>query len=169
LDDKAILLEPLIPSLRRYAWALLRNSSDADDLVQDCLERAISRWSLRGADGNMRAWLFTIMHNLFITRLRSRARRGVHVGLTELDDELSEPGEQENQLARRDILAALDRLSLDQRSVLLLIGVEEMTYEEAAHVLQVPIGTVMSRLSRGRERLRVQLQAPCRPQFRRVK
>jgi RNA polymerase sigma factor (sigma-70 family) len=169
LDDTALLLEPHIPSLRRYAWALLRNTSDADDLVQDCLERAISRGRMRGDDSNTRAWLFTIMHNLFVNNMRSRARRGVHVPLSDLDDEQSEPAEQEHRLACRDILAALDKLTVEQRCVLLLVGVEDMTYEEAAHVLQIPIGTVMSRLSRGREKLREQLETPRRPEFRRVK
>lgn len=80
MDELAALLEPQIPSLRRYAWALLRSEEAADDLVQDTLERAISRWHLRRRDGDLRAWLFTVQRNLFLTAMRQRARRGPHVG-----------------------------------------------------------------------------------------
>lgn len=152
-DDQALLLEPLIPALRRYAFALTRNSDSADDLVQDCLERALSRWHLRRRDGDLRAWLFAILRNRFLSTLRSRAVRGPHLPI---EEELlpATGGDAEGALHARDILGALDRMPEDQKSLLLLVGVEDLSYEEAARVLGIPLGTVMSRLSRARQRLR---------------
>lgn len=148
------LIRPLIPALRRYARALLRDRTAADDLVQDCLERAISRWHQRREDYDARAWIFTILHNLAMTRLRRSARRPVHVGLDDTDATgLSVAASQEDGLRHRELLAALAQLPEEQRSVLLLVTVEELSYAETARVLDVPIGTVMSRLSRARERL----------------
>ena len=157
MNEVAILIEPHIPALRRFAWALLREDEAADDLVQDCLERAVGRWHLRRREGNLRAWLFAILHNLFISRLRTQKRRGVHVEFND-DMALSTPPDQDAGLMLSDVLAGLDALPLEQRSVLLLVGVEDLSYEEAARVLDIPIGTVMSRLSRGRERLRQYLE-----------
>lgn len=154
MDEVAGLIEPHIPALRRYARALVRDREGADDLVQDCLERALSRWALRRRDGDLRAWLFAILHNLFLDGVRRRARQGYRVDLDEAR-ELAEPGhDPEAQVAARDVLEALDRLPPDQKAVLLLVSVEDLSYESAARVLGVPIGTVMSRLSRARERLR---------------
>jgi RNA polymerase sigma-70 factor (ECF subfamily) len=153
LDEKAIMLEQHIPALRRYAFAMVRQHDAADDLVQDCLERALSRWHLRQRDGNLKAWLFTILRNLFITNYRQKRRRGQHVPWDEVADPRTTGGSPEGTTAVKDILAALDTLPEDQKSVILLVGVEDMSYEDAARVLDLPIGTVMSRLSRGRERL----------------
>lgn len=152
-SDAATVLEPVIPALRRYARALVGDADAADDLVQDCLERALSRWWLRRAGEDPKPWLFAILRNLHIDDLRRRRRRGVSI---ELDDgnAPSTPGDQENGLGVRDALAALDLLPEDQKSLLLLVGVEDLSYEEAAKVLGVPVGTVMSRLARGRRRLR---------------
>lgn len=169
MDEIAGLLEPHIPALRRYAWALLRDPEAADDLVQDCLERAVSRWTLRRRDSDLRAWLFAIEHNLFVDGLRRRRREGLKVDLDEGLDVPAGGHDGEGQLAIRDILACLDALSDEQRSVILLVGVEDLTYAEAARVLGVPIGTVMSRLSRGRERLRRLLDHAPAPGLRRVK
>ena len=153
MDEIASLLEPQIPALRRYAWALLRDDEGADDLVQDTLERAIGRWGQR-RDGDLRAWLFAIQRNLFLNGLRQRRSRGAHVGDEALND-LPAPGTSpENHAGLRDILVGLDALPEEQRSILLLVGVEDLSYEQAAKVLDVPIGTVMSRLSRARARLR---------------
>ncbi|MXP65349.1 sigma-70 family RNA polymerase sigma factor [Roseomonas sp. M0104] len=152
----ARLIEPLIPSLRRYARALLRDRSAADDLVQDGLERAVSRWHQRRQDGDARSWLFAIVHNLAANRLRQAARRGPHLPLEAAGE--AAPGlapAQEAGLRHRDLLRALAGLPEEQRSVLLLVSVEDLSYAEAARVLGVPIGTVMSRLARGRERLRL--------------
>ena len=169
MDEIAALIEPHIPALRRYAWALLRHDDAADDLVQDCLERAISRWHLRRRDGDLRAWLFTIQRNLFIGSLRRLARRGVQVGVEALDHMPAAEGTPESALVARDVLAGLELLPEEQRSVLLLVGVEDLSYEETARVLDVPIGTVMSRLSRAREKMRHYLETGRGAPVRRVK
>ncbi|MDB5557199.1 MAG: polymerase subunit sigma-24 [Enterovirga sp.] len=171
MDEIAALLEPHIPALRRYAWVLLRDHEAADDLVQDCLERAVSRWRLRRRDGDLKAWLFAIQHNLFIDGLRRRRRELLRVDSDQVPDIAAHGVEQESRAALRDILACLDALPAEQRAVILLVGVEDLSYEEAARVLDIPIGTVMSRLSRGRERLRGMLDAGsgAQPVLRRVK
>jgi len=154
MKDMMLLAEPLIPALRRYARSLLRDHAAADDLVQDCLERVISRWHQRRPDGDTRTWVFTILHNLAVNRMRQLQRRGRHV---EIDDtvatEFSTLPTQQDGLTHRDLLSGLAALPEDQRSVLLLISVENLSYAEAAKVLDVPIGTVMSRLARAREKL----------------
>jgi RNA polymerase sigma-70 factor, ECF subfamily len=154
---EAALIEAHIPGLRRFACGLLRGDREgADDLVQDCLERALSRWHLHRAEGNLRGWLYTILYNRFLSDQQRRKRQGVHDPLTEaVETELPQiRGGQDQALEHRDLLRAFATLPEEQRSVLLLVAVEELSYEEAARVLGVPIGTVMSRLSRGRERLR---------------
>ena len=169
MDEIAALLEPHIPALRRYAWALTRESEGADDLVQDCLERAVGRWHLRRREGDLRAWLFAILHNLFVDALRRKRRQGLKVDLEDAASVAMVGTEQDSGMAVRDILGCLDLLSAEQRAVILLVGVEDLSYEAAARVLGVPIGTVMSRLSRGRERLRMLLQAEPAHRLRRVK
>jgi RNA polymerase sigma factor (sigma-70 family) len=169
MDEIAALLEPHIPALRRYAWALLRDDDAADDLVQDCLARAIGSWHLRRRSGDMRAWLFTIERNLFLNGLRQRSRRGLHVGPEALENLASSENTPEGALSAQDALAGLDLLPEEQRSVLLLVGVEDLSYDEAARVLGVPIGTVMSRLSRARERMRQYLEVGRSAMLRRVK
>lgn len=169
MDEIATLIEPHVPALRRYAWALVRDHEGADDLVQDCLERAVGRWASRRREGDLRAWLFTVLHNLFVDGLRRTRRQGLRVGLDHAA-ELPAPGQdQESRMAMRDILHCLDALPEDQRAVILLVGVEDLSYGAAARVLGVPIGTVMSRLSRGRERLRGLLERSEGPALRRVK
>lgn len=157
MRDQASLIEAHIPGLRRFACALLRgHRHGADDLVQDCLERAVSRWHLRRADGDVRGWLYTILYNRFLSEKHRHGQRGLPEALLEAA-EAEMPGVDGGQdwaLARRDLLRAFAALPEEQRSVVLLIGVEDLSYGEAARVLGVPIGTVMSRLSRGRERLR---------------
>jgi len=153
-DSDEAAIEPYIGALRRFAMGLCHDQSLADDLVQDCLERAISRWHLRREDGNLKAWLFTILHHEFINGRRRIARRGSVASLDDLTIEPAIQPDQEDVLRVADILAAVDRLAADHRALILLIGVEEVSYEEAAQILGIPIGTVMSRLSRARERLR---------------
>lgn len=147
-----LVVEPLIPRLRRYARSLVKDHATADDLVQDCLERVIRSWSQRRTDGDARAWLFAILHNLAMNRLRQTQRRGAHVSL---DDayEIGHPAGQEDGLRHSDLVEALDTLPPDQRGVLLLVSVEQLSYEETARVLDIPVGTVMSRLSRARQKL----------------
>jgi RNA polymerase sigma factor (sigma-70 family) len=153
-DDMMRLVEPLIPALRRYARSLLRDAASADDLVQDCLERVIGRWHQHRAHGNARTWVFTILHNLAVNRLKQTARRGPHLTIDDASEaSLARPASQEDRLRHRDLLRGLQGLPEDQRSVLLLVLVEDLSYAEAARVLDVPVGTVMSRLSRARENL----------------
>jgi RNA polymerase sigma-70 factor, ECF subfamily len=157
MPAEAALIEVHIPGLRRFARALLRGDREgADDLVQDCLERALSRWHLRRPEGNLRGWLYTILYNRFLSDLGHQKRRGVHDALTDtIETELPQMrGGQDEALEHRDLLRAFATLPEEQRSVLFLVGVEDLSYGEAATVLGVPIGTVMSRLSRGRDRLR---------------
>jgi RNA polymerase sigma-70 factor (ECF subfamily) len=167
VSDLAAELEPHIPALRRYAWALLRDREAADDLVQDCLERAIGRWHLHRRDSSTRAWLLTMQRNLFLNDLRRRSRQGRHeeFGEGHAAAEISS----ERRILARDALAALDSLSEDQRSLLLLIGVEDLSYAEAAAAFGVPEGTIMSRLSRARAQLRRLIEGGERMTLRRVK
>lgn len=174
-QDMVGLIEPIVPALRRYARALMKDRSAADDLVQDCLERAIERWHQRRNEENSRAWIFAILHNLAMTRLRHAARRPSHIELDEVDARsLSVSAHQEDRLRYRDLLSALDQLPAEQRAVLLLVTVEELSYADTARALDIPIGTVMSRLSRARERLSKLVSAdtnlqPSHPCIRSVK
>jgi len=158
-----------IPSLRRYARALTGSADAADDLVQDCLERACSRWHLWQRDRALRPWLFTMMRNLFISGLRSRARRPRDVPVEQGEHKLVQPANQPDRMALRDLARALPELPAEQREVVLLIGLEGFTYAEVAAMTEVPVGTVMSRLSRGRERLRRLMAGDETPLVRRVK
>ncbi len=169
--DMVELVEPLIPALRRYARALMRDPDTADDLVQDGLERAMTRWTQRRREQSTRAWMFTILHNLAINRLRTR--KAAFVPLEDAPEaRLAQAPDQEAAMHRRDIVGALEQLPEDQRHLLLLISLEGVSYAEAAAITGVPIGTVMSRLARGRERLRRLLEEtvdPVRPSLRIVK
>ena len=149
------LFEDQIPRLRRYARALTGDRNAADDLEQDTLERALSRFHLWRQGSDLRAWLFTIMHNIYVNQTRSRVRHPHEA----LDESAAEElhAREPDWAELRDIDDALARLPNEQRAVLLLVGLEQFTYEEAARVLDIPLGTVMSRLSRGRERLRAML------------
>jgi RNA polymerase sigma-70 factor (ECF subfamily) len=168
MADIANLLEQQIPALRRYAYALVRDHERADDLVQDTLERALSRWTLRRPDGDLRAWLFAIQRNLYVSRWRQDRRRETPVALE--DAVLTGiPARQETALEVHDVLAALDQLPEEQKSLLLLVGVEDFSYDEAARILGMPIGTVMSRLSRARQRLRSIVETGRTTFLRRVK
>jgi RNA polymerase sigma-70 factor (ECF subfamily) len=163
-------IEASIPALRRYAWSLLRDSDDADDLVQDCLVRALDRIATDSAIAAVRPWLFTIMHNLFVSRWRTmRRRHATAPGHVAESVEVSVAPEQDDALARRDLLVGLDRLTEDQRQVLLLVSVEGLEYREVASILGIPVGTVMSRLSRARDDLYAYIDGTKRPMLRRVK
>lgn len=147
------LITQQVPRLRRYARALTGDRAAADDLVQDTLERALSRFHLWRRGSDLRAWLFTIMHNIFVNQARSRMRHPHEALDGPTADALQYREPDWSDL--RDIGDALARLPVEQRTVVLLVGLEQFTYEEAARVLDVPVGTVMSRLSRARERLRM--------------
>ncbi|MBI2291825.1 MAG: sigma-70 family RNA polymerase sigma factor [Betaproteobacteria bacterium] len=142
-----------MPRLRRYAHALTGERTRADDLVQDTLERALIKLHLWQPGSDLRAWLFTLMHNVFINQLRAQPAR-LTAGLDDEAAQVAVRPTQTDWLEVRDLQAALLRLPEEQRAVLLLVGLEQMTYEETAGVLGIPVGTVMSRLSRARERLR---------------
>jgi RNA polymerase sigma factor (sigma-70 family) len=151
------LLEAQIPGLRRYAYALLHGDREgADDLVQDSLERALSCWHQRRRDGDLRGWIYTILYHRFLTDRRRQRRNVGRRSLTEIlePEQPGVEGGQEGALAYRDLLRGFAELPEEQRAVLLLIAVEDFSYRETARVLGLPIGTVMSRLSRGREHLR---------------
>lgn len=153
--DKRQAIAEELPRLRRYARALQGDPGAADDLVQDCVERALSRLHLFRDGTNMRAWLFTILHNIHVNTMRRQKRAVDNHSLALGIDVTGATGpSQGDGLALRDLSHALRALSEEQRQAVLLIGLEDMSYREAAEVLSVPIGTVMSRLARGRERLR---------------
>ncbi|TAK87681.1 MAG: RNA polymerase sigma factor [Betaproteobacteria bacterium] len=158
MQDLTAQIVACIPSLRRYARGLTGSRDTADDLVQDTLERAWNRIALwRGRD-DPRAWLFSILHNVFIDRFRAQRASPVEaMGEEEVDAPVR--ATQTDMLEVRDLDNALLRLPADQRAVLLLVAVERMNYEQIANALDIPLGTVMSRLSRARERLRAILTA----------
>ncbi|MEO8297008.1 MAG: RNA polymerase sigma factor [Burkholderiales bacterium] len=152
------LVLPHLPRLRRYARLLTGDAVRADDLLQDTLERAARKWALwqpqadrLGPGSALRGWLLSLMHNLYLNQRRDD-REALH---EQLDDEQEPSHEPLMQLQQRlDLERALAQLSAPAREVLLLVCVEEFSYDEAARILDVPVGTVMSRLSRARERLR---------------
>jgi RNA polymerase sigma-70 factor (ECF subfamily) len=160
----------LIPHLRRFARALAGDASLADDLVQDCIERALRKQHLFDETRNLKTWLFTILRNLYISGLRrsaheTAAKSGSGMGMS--DDAIMP--EQESRLALSDIALALDRLPSAQREVLLLIALEDLSYREVAEITGVPVGTVMSRLSRARGGLRAILDDSDATSLRRIK
>jgi RNA polymerase sigma-70 factor (ECF subfamily) len=154
MDDFNHLIPREIPRLLRYARVLTRDPTRADDLVQNCLARAISKSHLWERGTDLRAWLFTILHNQHVNDVRRAVREGFSVPIEEVTSLLTVQSSQGASLQMRDLDRALARLTEEQRQVVLLVGLEGMRYEEVAKVLEVPIGTVRSRLSRGRETLR---------------
>jgi RNA polymerase sigma-70 factor (ECF subfamily) len=147
-------LEEQIPRLRRYARALTRDASRADDLVQDTLVRALAKQHLWQAGTNLRAWLFTLMHNQHVNDVRRSSREGSNIDITDMATALVATTDPTASRQLRELERALAQLPLEQREAILLVGMEGLRYDEAAAVLQVPIGTVRSRLSRGRDALR---------------
>ena len=154
MNEREQAIVALIPRLRRYARALTGSADLADDLVQDCFERALSRLVLWRHDPDPRAWLFTIMHNIYVNNVRRAQTRPDKDRLPEWETGSGTRPVQDDVVELHSIAAALQRLPEDQREVVVLVGLEELSYRETAAVLGVPIGTVMSRLARGRERLR---------------
>jgi RNA polymerase sigma factor (sigma-70 family) len=154
MNDAERMVE-LIPRLRRYARALVGDRAGADDLVQDTLERAWAKLHLYRAGSDLRAWLFTVMHNVHVNKVRASRL------VDPLDDEMPELAQRASQgdaLLVRDLDRSIALLPSEQRAVLLLVTLEEMSYEDVARTLGIPIGTVMSRLSRAREKLRAMMQ-----------
>jgi RNA polymerase sigma-70 factor (ECF subfamily) len=161
-------LEENIPSLRRYAWTLLRNSSDADDLVQECLLKALDRIDTLRTESDLRSWLFTIMHNLYVNRWR-RMKLRARLGADDPEAEVAIGPSQQASAEIQDVLRGLSSLTEEQRQIVLLVAVEGFQYGEVASMLGIPVGTVMSRLSRARDRLREFVEGRERPLLRRVK
>jgi RNA polymerase sigma-70 factor (ECF subfamily) len=149
-----IEIETHVPHLRRYARALTGDVTRADDLVQDTLERAWIKFHLWRSDLELRPWLFAIMHNLYVNQVRSLARH-THTGLSEehANQMVARPN-QTDMLEVGDIAICLAQLPWEQREVLLLVSLEDMTYQQAAGILSIPVGTVTSRLARARKRLK---------------
>lgn len=155
MSEVGRLIVQQIPGLSRYARALVSDRAEADDLVQDCLERAWSRLHLWEPGTNIRTWLFTILHNLHANAARRQGRQPRLQPLEGAAANLPTRPTQEDGLEVHGLIDALARLPEGQRAVILLVGLEEMSYGEAAAVLDIPVGTLMSRLHRGREQLRV--------------
>ena len=158
-----------IPHLRRYARALLRDRDAAEDLLQDVLARAWGRLHLFRPGSSLRTWLFAIMHNLHANQIRSRMRKPPQMAIADDHPALATRPEQDDGLELAALEAALATLPDEQRAVVLLVGLEGLSFADAAVALGVPVGTVMSRLHRGRERLRETLDAGPRRGLRRIK
>jgi RNA polymerase sigma-70 factor (ECF subfamily) len=154
MTEFARLLEAQLPRLRRYAQALTRDPSRADDLIQDTLIRALAKQHLYQDGTNLRAWLFTIMHNQHVNDIRRNVQEGSSLDVDTVADHLVAVTDPTASRQLRELDEAIGKLAMEQRQVILLIGLEGMSYEETAAILKVPIGTVRSRLSRGREALR---------------
>ncbi|SFB14715.1 RNA polymerase sigma-70 factor, ECF subfamily [Rhizobium sp. NFR07] len=181
MNDMLSQIEPMIPALRRYARGLLGDPETADDIVQDCLVRIVASWRKRRNE-DARSWAFAILHNLSVNRLRQNLRRGAAMPIDDMPETVGAlQATQEQTVFGHEVMSAIERLPPDHRAILLLISVEDMSYAEAGQVLGIPLGTVMSRLSRAREQLRMLLEntpadastlqrpAPGSPYIRRVK
>ena len=153
---KALIAQ--LPALRRYARALTGNASLADDLVQDCVERALRQWEGLRDLQRLGSWLRSILHNLYIDDLRRSRSRGHEEEVTEMADDLALSTPAQDGTTAIDFVRAMSSLSVEHRQVLLLVGLENKNYRDVAEELGIPIGTVMSRLARGRERLRTALE-----------
>lgn len=167
-DFRAQIIDEL-PHLRRYARALLCGDVDAaDDLVQASVERALSRRGLWRRTGRLRSWLFTIMHNIFVNDVTTAARRRALLS-ERLSLETEIAPDHELRLEALDVMAAIRQLPEEFRAALCLVTLEDFSYEEAANILGVPVGTLMSRLHRARAQLRDMTGAEARPRLKRVK
>jgi RNA polymerase sigma-70 factor, ECF subfamily len=170
VDDVKWLIARQIPQLRRYALALTGSRDRADDLVQDCLERALRKRHLWTRRGSIRSWLLRLLQRSHIDQHRRRPNREVEATMEVIDAATAHPPDQERRAECRTIVEALGRLPEEQRAVILLVALEGLAYDEVAEILEVPIGTVRSRLSRGRQSLReLRVAPPERPALRRVK
>jgi RNA polymerase sigma-70 factor, ECF subfamily len=158
-----------VPALRRYAHALTRNPDRADDLVQDCMERAIRKQGLWRPTGPLQAWLFKMLLNLYRNDARHRRRRGDQVPIESLPVEPSVPAPQPGRMALAEMARAIGLLPNDQREALLLVVLEGLSYTDAAEILGIPAGTLMSRLGRARAALRVATGNVGEPRLRTVK
>lgn len=173
-DEFDWMLSAEIPHLRRYARSLMRDPTEADDLVQDCLERALSKWRLWRGKARLRSWLFRMLYRQFLNRRRDSRKDRAALSLDDVVAGPAEAARQTNQMQVRDVMVALTKLPDRQREAITLLAMEELSYEEAAYVLRIPVGTLRSRVSRGRETLReltgeVVPEEGSEPTLRRVK
>jgi len=148
----------LLPRLRRFARTLARHEADADDLVQVALERALVRAEQWDSNSRLESWMFTIVRNAWIDEVRARQRRGGHVDIDELAEVVGQDATG-NEIDAMSVQTAMARLPEEQRTAVSLVLIEGLSYKEAAEVMQVPIGTLTSRLARGREALQTMLSA----------
>ncbi|MEQ1770563.1 MAG: sigma-70 family RNA polymerase sigma factor [Devosia sp.] len=162
-------IEGIVPALRRYARALTRNADRADDLVQDCIERAIRKQALWQPTGSLQSWLFRMLLNIYRNDLRQMRRRSDQVPLAMMTVEPAVAPAQPGRIALAEMARAIDTLPTDQREALLLVVLEGQSYSEAADILSIPIGTLMSRLGRARAALRAMTGAGDEPRLRTVK
>lgn len=162
-------IEGCVPALRRYARALTRNADRADDLVQDCIERALRKQGLFRPTGPLQAWLYRVLLNVYRNGLRQSRRRGDHLSLDDMVIEPAVPAPQPGRVALAEMSRAIDQLPDEQREALLLVVLEGVSYEEAAGILEIPAGTLMSRLSRARAALRQLTGMGEEPRLRTVK
>jgi len=154
MEETLRLIEQEIPRLRRYARFLVRDVDRADDLVQDTLARGIEKLHTWQPGTNLRAWLFVIMRNSFISDIRKDKNAPTAFGLADDNPALASRGDQEGRIAFIDLRSAFGQLPADHREILALVAIEGLKYEEAAAVLNIPIGTVRSRVARARQALR---------------
>ena len=147
-----------LPALRRYAMALVGNAALADDLVQDCIERALGQEAQLREQARLAGWLRRILYHLYIDEIRRSRRRGREQEISELADHLEFSAPAPDNSAMKEFIEAVNHLSVEHRQILLLVSVEELSYREVADELEIPLGTVMSRLARARERLRELMQ-----------
>ncbi len=158
----------LTPQLRRYARVLMRgNVLQADDLVQDCIERGLRKSALWQRGTNLRAWMFTIMHNVYVNQVRRQDNGPDFIALDDTESDYSTSADQDVVVS--EIQQALNELPYEQREIMLFVSIEGMKYHEIAKVLDIPEGTVMSRLSRARKKLRARLAGEKLQTLRRVK
>lgn len=160
MSDFHRLIEHEIPRLRRYGRALTRSADRADDLVQETLLRAIAKAHLWQTGTDIRAWLFTIMHNQYVNMVRRAMREEATVDIEQMSSSLTATTDPTASCQLHELERALACLPLEQREVILLVGLEGMSYESAGQILSVPVGTVRSRLSRGRDALRRLMDLP---------
>ena len=154
-------LEQCIPALRRYAYTLYYQQDQADDLVQDCLERAIKKKLLWQQGTSLRAWLFTMQHNLYVNQLKRLGRQPQMITETEQLTHALEPHKSDALI--HDIDFCMQQLPEDQRQILLLVSVEGFSYKEVGEIVGIPLGTVMSRLSRARKALQSLMNGETKP------
>ncbi len=156
--DPGTQIAAQVPDLKRYARSLTRTEDDANDLVQDCVERAILKWHLYKPGTNLRSWLFTMMRNVFISQKRREAVASRYMAQAVHDDSMVARPNQMHSVYLKETVEAMDALSSQERAAVQMLGIDEMSHQDAAALNKLPVGTMKSRLSRGRANLRTVLQ-----------